>query len=230
MNLAIERARSSWLMAFGDVVTLLITFFIVVIVMNKGEISKIQKWVDRQVTESYEILNAEVENQGLKVVQVEREARGILLKIQSDQAFESGSFTPTETLVNELQQVSTILPKIPLFQITSNPASLAVIQRAQQDGMQWYAGISVEGHTDNDWVDPQSRLRNNFFLSTLRAEAVMNVLYQQSGLPAERFSISGYGEWQPIADNKNPGGKNLNRRVEVLISANFQLANGMVDY
>ena len=49
MNIVLERAKSAWLLAFGDVITLLITFFIMTIVLNKGEISKIQKWVDQQV-------------------------------------------------------------------------------------------------------------------------------------------------------------------------------------
>jgi len=88
--------------------------------------------------------------------------------------------------------------------------------------MQWLAEVIVEGHTDNDKVDPLSRLRNNFFLSTLRAQSVMQTLYVQSGLPAELFSVSGYGEWQPIVLNNTEQGKRQNRRVEILLTASFQ--------
>ena len=84
MNAVIERARSSWLLAFGDVITLLLTFFIVVVVMNKSDISKIEKWVDLQLNSSYQQLEAERQQQGFQLVTIQREPRGILLTIAGD--------------------------------------------------------------------------------------------------------------------------------------------------
>lgn len=222
MNVVMERAKSAWLLAFGDVVTLLITFFIMTIAINKGEISKIEKWVDKQITQSYQVLETEAEQQNLQVIQIKRTARGILLTIQSDNAFESGKFAPTTQLQNELAVMSKLLGKTPLFNIDKTAENREVIKRAKVDGMQWVPEIMVEGYTDNDKIDPLSRLRNNFFLSTLRAQSVMQALYEQSGLPAKLFSVSGYGQWQPIANNNTEQGKRLNRRVNVLITAGFQ--------
>jgi len=225
MNVVIERAKSAWLLAFGDVVTLLITFFIMTIAINKGEISKIEKWVDKQITQSYQVLETEAEQQNLQVIKIKRTARGILLTIQSDNAFESGKFSPTLQLQNELAVMSKLLGKTPLFNIEKTAENREVIKRAKADGMQWVPEIMVEGYTDNDKIDPLSKLRNNFFLSTLRAQSVMQALYEQSGLPAKLFSVSGYGEWQPIANNDTEQGKRLNRRVNILITAGFQKKN-----
>ncbi len=47
------KARSSWLFSFGDVITLLITFFIMMIVLNKGEITRVQKWTEMQLDLAY---------------------------------------------------------------------------------------------------------------------------------------------------------------------------------
>ena len=225
MNVVMERARSAWLLAFGDVVTLLITFFIMTIAINKGEITKIEKWVDKQITQSYQVLETQAEQQNLQVIKIKRTARGVLLTIQSDNAFESGQFTPTATLQKELAVMSKLLNKTPLFNVEQSAQNREVIKRAKADGMLWVPEIMVEGYTDDDKIDPRSRLRNNFFLSTLRAQSVMQALYEQSGLPAKLFSVSGYGEWQPIANNDTIEGKRLNRRVNVLITAGFQKNN-----
>lgn len=222
MSLAVERAKSSWLLAFGDVVTLLITFFIMAIVLNKGEITKIQKWVDQQITISYQVLEKNIQDEQFKVIAIERSARGIVLRIQSDNAFQSGSFTPTEQLNNELTALAKMLVKAPLLNIEQTEKNRLIVERAKEEGMQWLAEIVVEGHTDNDSINPLSRLRNNFFLSTLRAQAVMNVLFEKSGLAADLFSVTGFGEWQPIADNATEQGKRLNRRVEIILNASFQ--------
>jgi chemotaxis protein MotB len=112
-----------------------------------------------------------------------------------------------------------------LLNIEESAENREVIQRAKADGMQWLPEVIVEGHTDNDKIDPLSTLRNNFFLSTLRAQSVMQILYKESGLAAELFSVSGYGEWQNIASNDTEQGKRQNRRVEILLTASFQKNN-----
>lgn len=222
MNAANERAKSAWLLTFGDVMTLLITFFIMMIVINKGVVSKVQVWVDDQVTASYRLLQNEIEKQNLTVVRASRNANGILLTINHANAFLSGGFEPSEQLSAELRVIGQLLPNMPILGFDQSAQSVEIIQRANAEGYEWLAEVTVEGHTDNDSIDPRSRLRNNWFLSTLRAQAVMQELYATSALPASLFSVSGYGEFQPIASNESAAGKDQNRRVEVLISAHFQ--------
>lgn len=222
MNVANERAKSAWLLTFGDVMTLLITFFIMMIVINKGVVSKVQVWVDDQVTASSVLLQNEIEKQNLTVVRASRNANGILLTINHANAFLRGGFEPSEQLSAELQVIGQLLPNMPILGLDQSTQSVEVIRRANAEGYEWLAEVTVKGHTDNDSIDPRSRLRNNWFLSTLRAQAVMQELYASSALPASLFSVSGYGEFQPIASNETAAGKDQNRRVEVLISAHFQ--------
>ncbi len=77
--------------------------------------------------------------------------------------------------------------------------------------------ILLEGHTDATGSDEY-----NLNLSRLRSQSVSNHLAGQ-GVNATRFSIMGYGESQPIADNDTVTGRQLNRRVEVAIYANDKL-------
>jgi outer membrane protein OmpA-like peptidoglycan-associated protein len=71
--------------------------------------------------------------------------------------------------------------------------------------------IDVTGHTDSDGSDDY-----NYDLSRRRAGSVARYLTSQQ-LNAERFSVEGRGEQEPIASNASSRGKSQNRRVEIII-------------
>jgi chemotaxis protein MotB len=75
--------------------------------------------------------------------------------------------------------------------------------------------IGIEGHTDNEPIK-YSPWKSNWELSTQRALSVLYYLESQ-GLRPSRLSASGYGEWQPVTSNDTSEGKQLNRRVEIVI-------------
>jgi OOP family OmpA-OmpF porin len=72
--------------------------------------------------------------------------------------------------------------------------------------------MSIDGHTDNVGSDA-----SNQKLSENRAGAVKNYLVKQ-GVEESRLIVTGYGESQPIADNKTAAGRQKNRRVEMKLS------------
>lgn len=71
------------------------------------------------------------------------------------------------------------------------------------------AQLEASGHTDS--IGTKSY---NQTLSGRRAESVKDYLVKK-GVAAERIVAVDYGESRPIADNKTPEGRELNRRVEV---------------
>lgn len=71
--------------------------------------------------------------------------------------------------------------------------------------------IEIVGHTDST-----GSLEKNMELSWRRANAVAQYL-KSRGIPAERLRVVGVGPAQPIADNRTPEGRALNRRVEFRI-------------
>ena len=72
--------------------------------------------------------------------------------------------------------------------------------------------IEVQGHTDN-----VGKPEVNKKISEQRAKEVMKYL-EKKGVPAERMTAVGYGQEQPIADNKTAAGRQKNRRVEFKIT------------
>jgi OmpA-OmpF porin, OOP family len=71
--------------------------------------------------------------------------------------------------------------------------------------------LSIEGHTDSVGSDEY-----NDALSIRRAEAVKNALVAK-GVGAERIVTKGLGKRFPIASNATAQGRQLNRRVEVVV-------------
>lgn len=69
--------------------------------------------------------------------------------------------------------------------------------------------LIVEGHTDSIGSDAY-----NLKLSQRRANAIKRYMVQKYNFEAKRITAVGYGESQPIADNGNYQGRQLNRRVE----------------
>ena len=94
----------------------------------------------------------------------------------------------------------------------TNLGNLATILNKYAD-----TDVLIEGHTDATGTDEY-----NLTLSRQRAQSVANYL---AGLQvdATRFTIMGYGEEQPIADNETASGRQANRRVELAIMANDKL-------
>ena len=70
----------------------------------------------------------------------------------------------------------------------------------------------VEGHTDSVASDEY-----NQSLSERRAKSVADWL-AANGVERSRLAASGYGEKKPVATNDTPAGRQLNRRVEVVIA------------
>ncbi len=80
--------------------------------------------------------------------------------------------------------------------------------------------ISVEGHSDKLPLSKASRevYHDNLGLSTARAAAVARML-RTMGVGPERLSASGYSMYRPIAGNETPEGRELNRRVEIVLTS-----------
>jgi outer membrane protein OmpA-like peptidoglycan-associated protein len=71
--------------------------------------------------------------------------------------------------------------------------------------------VQIDGFTDSVGTDAY-----NEELSQRRADAVKSALLSR-GVDAARIGTEGYGKAYPVANNNDSGGRQLNRRVEVVI-------------
>jgi outer membrane protein OmpA-like peptidoglycan-associated protein len=116
---------------------------------------------------------------------------------------------------NTGQELIVTMPDGILFDVDSAAirASLQSDIRAVARNLQAYPNTTVDviGHTDNT-----GSAGYNQDLSSRRAQAVAGVLLEQ-GLSPSRVRAYGRGEDAPVASNLTPEGRQLNRRVEVII-------------
>lgn len=136
-------------------------------------------------------------------VEVERVGEGILLTFDSGLLFGFDSYELSPTTRENLNELAGILETY--------------------EGTQ----LVVEGHTDS-----KGSKNYNMNLSKQRANAVADYLAQQ-GVQRTRFTINGWGEEHPTAENNVESGRKQNRRVEVAVYANEELkqeaASGKID-
>jgi outer membrane protein OmpA-like peptidoglycan-associated protein len=132
-------------------------------------------------------------DQDLEGAQVQRVGEGIKVTFDSGILFDIDKAALRPASQIELQKMAVVLNKY-----------------ADTD-------ILIEGHTDATGSE-----EHNLTLSRERAQSVSNYL-AGLGVSPTRFTMMGYGESQPISSNETVEGRQLNRRVEVVIVANEQL-------
>ncbi|PPA27887.1 hypothetical protein C3737_22125 [Aeromonas jandaei] len=75
------------------------------------------------------------------------------------------------------------------------------------------AHLNIYGHTDS-----VGSAYNNMQLSERRAQSIQTYFIQH-GVPAVQLTVKGFGESQPLADNRTEVGRSKNRRVELVSPA-----------
>ncbi len=88
--------------------------------------------------------------------------------------------------------------------------------------------VLVEGNTDNVPIS-RTNIRNNWDLSTLRASSVVQVLQDRFGVDPSRMTAGGRGEYNPVADNDTPAGRQQNRRTEIIITPKLDQFLDLID-
>jgi chemotaxis protein MotB len=75
--------------------------------------------------------------------------------------------------------------------------------------------VRIEGHTDN--TSYKDSWNANWELSAFRAIAVLKYFAENKLLSLDRLSAVGYGEHRPLVSNDSIENKALNRRVEIVL-------------
>jgi len=192
-----------WLTTYADMMTLLMTFFVLLFAMSTLDPVKLENFGQsfgehqgsRKKTKKVSLsqINKEVKklvvSQELqKQVKVRMDARGVTLEIASDLAFNVGR--------------ADLSPAIKIF--------LAKLVGTMKKAT--YA-IAVEGHTDNIPIR-SSIFPSNWELSAARSSAVIRYLTAQ-GVAPDKFRAIGFGDTAPKAPNNSPENRAKNRRVDI---------------
>lgn len=168
-------------------------------------------------------LAAEVARLQQEVMRLKMESRSAAVQPGPGPAAASNTGFEAISGVEAIQGAGTVTVRVSgdvLFrsgQATLSSAAQSTLSRIANTLQSRYAGkqIRVEGHSDSDPIR-KSKWRDNYELSTARAEAVRDYLAQQ-GVPRGNMQVIGRGPDDPVASNSTQAGKARNRRVEIIV-------------
>jgi outer membrane protein OmpA-like peptidoglycan-associated protein len=131
-----------------------------------------------------------------QVAETRRTRDGILVKLNSELLFQTGSAVLRENAIDQLEKLGAVLARYPADR------------------------IRIEGYTDSTGSNSV-----NEPLSERRAAEVKSVLVSR-GVKETQMLALGFGDKNPIASNATPGGRARNRRVELHIDVPKQGSAG----
>jgi len=221
----------AWLVTFSDLMTLLLTFFVLLLSMSSMdttvimEVASFFKQNVSQMTEPgaskietrYEILRKLLEDPVAAITKPNR-IRDLLFPNEVLPPEISRSTLEKNLMVLKRPEgVALVLTDeilFPLGQTTLTPVGEQLVREIGRFLMVITASVNIAGYTDSI---PGRRI-DNYEIAALRALSVLRSL-RGMGMSNRRFSVSGYGPHFPIADNATPEGRAKNRRIEILVKA-----------
>jgi len=225
-----EQCLPAWLAAFGDLMSLLLCFFVLLLSMSSmdakkiseaigslsGAMSVLEGGIKTEVSKQRIQESTPIEAQDETSEQVNRVAQAVG---DANEIMEKGT-GPAITLEEAEDGFVIKLPASLLFKsgsatIYSEDALLflkriALIIAELPNATK----VSVQGHTDNLGPGTNSIYKDNWELSSARAISVLHELLLD-GVDPKRISASGYAEFSPLATNATKAGREKNRRVEL---------------
>lgn len=216
-----------WMATFSDMVTLLMTFFIMIVAMSEVEVQKFKDALSHfqgrtSVMESDAVmppptLQPPASSEQPEDLQREREAQyEAILEMLREEGLESQvQVNLTETGLHVVINDEVMFRSG--FAVLIEPSRTVLRRVAELLGTS-VESVIVEGHTDNRPIQT-AQFPSNWELSTARASSVIRYLQEQpSALDPSRYAAVGFGEFRPRTTNTNPEGRAQNRRVEILFS------------
>ena len=214
----------SWMDTYGDMVTLLLTFFIMLYSMSNLDAQKWSVFVKSIPS---------IQNQGSENITINSQMSDTPDADSTGQ--EIGQEGAQEALQTE--DVNKLYLTIAESLNQAGVKDATVIRGDDYtyvsfaNNVFFGANSSVltwEG-TDNSQINPQT-IRKDRILSAMRSAEVSIYLQQQNVIKPEKLVDISYGEYRPIADNSTEEGRIKNRRIEFLLLDNGAKEKDLDEY
>jgi chemotaxis protein MotB len=211
-----EEGAPAWVVTFGDMMSLLLTFFVLLLSFSEVDAVKYRA-LSESLREAFGIHRGQTVFDSPRETEKQETRKGT-----SGELFDSlRSIIPQAfpgALPNQRDGESTVVrvPGTLLFEsgrAELRPEMLPSLRKmADLLKSKPKVVLQVEGHTDDVPINTV-RFASNWELSASRAIAVIR-FFMEEGIPAERLSAAGYADSRPLVPNDGPKNREVNRRVE----------------
>ena len=223
MSLDERRAKSTaWALTFADVVTLLLTFFVLLLVMLSDAEKRLSTLIEKLLDETYEEMTIGLSYDNISV---DRETKGIKITITGN-LFKSTSAEIDPKYYDVVHQIGQLIADSDLMNINSREEHKSLLKIIDQNNATLNVEVRCEGHTDDAKLPPNAEYPSNWELSAARSLNLVRLMNKHAGMPEKYFSALGYGEFRPVIDVSNISdfkekqkGRAKNRRVEIYLDA-----------
>ena len=122
---------NKWAISYADMVTLLLTFFVLLLVILNEDEKIIEKEISKLLTETETVLKKNIRN---KNVDIKREDKGVKITLRG-KLFPSASAEINNNLIPLLQNIGGVTVNAPLFNIYSkdDPENVKKEKRSYKD-------------------------------------------------------------------------------------------------
>jgi len=214
----------AWMTTFADLVSLMLTFFILLIsmsTMDKTGLSDIETSFRKAVS----VLSAgdKTEIQIIPPMQMQKliSPRELMLAMrQNSMAIMQNSVLDHKVrgvIVNDRLYLR--IPESILFDEGSasmKKGSVKILAKLAQMLAMSPGNIRVLGHTNANLNLENSLFDDPWSLALARAASVLHIL-EDEGVSPSRLSLAGYGPSRPVSTEATPFGRSMNRRVEIMV-------------
>jgi len=215
-----EDKGGKWLTTFNDMVTLLLTFMVLVLSLSTLDAAKVKEASQSFSSacgflKSGEVLDIKVFTPFVKPL------RGVAITEHGVKKELSGN-------INEIGGIKVVVVEEGISAIMSDTllfeTGLAEIKAENRPVINALCSIlketdcriRIEGHTDDVPIN-SALFSSNWELSTARAVNVAKYFISEGGILPERLSAASYADSKPLSPNVSDHNRGLNRRVEVLL-------------
>ncbi len=222
---------ADWLLTYGDMVTLLLTFFVLLFTtatidgeqlrlilaafpglgnytggntLEAGPLAELGNTIESLPSMEQGRALSEARREAVSIF--EPEIRSNLVRITEDErglviTLASDAFFASGSADVNIEQTREVLQK------------LSQLLNADELSSRTFR---LEGHTDDIPVGPGAAFASNWDLASARSSSVLRYLVDY-GVDESQFQLMSRGEFAPLVDNATPEGRAYNRRVDVII-------------
>ena len=220
-----QAKSTAWALTFADVVTLLLTFFVLLLVMLSDAENRLSTLIENLLDETYEEMTTGLAYDNISV---DRETKGIKITITGN-LFKSTSAEVDQRYYEVIHQIGQLIAKSDLMNMEELGEHKALLKTFEKNGVSLNVEVRCEGHTDDAKLPPNSNYPSNWELSAARSLNLVRLMNKHAGMPEKYFSALGYGEFRPVIDvakidnfNDKQEARAKNRRVEIYLDAFFE--------
>ncbi|MDQ6993379.1 MAG: flagellar motor protein MotB [Mariprofundus sp.] len=214
----------AWMTTFADLVSLMLTFFILLISMSTMDKTGLSD-VESSFRKAVSVLSSgdKTEIQIIPPFRMQKlvSTKELMLAMRQNSMSIMKNSVITHKVIGVIvnDRLYLRIPDAILFNkgsATLKKESIEVIKKLAQMLAMSPGKIRVQGHTNKHINLNKSAYDDPWSLSLARAASVLHIL-ENEGVSPNRLSLVGYGSSQPISTEVTPFGRSKNRRVEIMI-------------